>query len=812
MRSICMLVCSYSGSESAILGFASALWFTLSHPWLYFSPLWLSLDQALSAMPTYYSKTLVDDVNELLTTPADKQSIITSWKKILQLLFEGNVMKPEKQLIHCKYILCHPKNRAGFMLNGFNAQANGVKVKRIGANREELHGAVVIELSPFPSERNLQIASNDKVAGASKELIAPPNGQETHMSIGTGHMVCFCRGALHGCKTPFKEIQDDQGRIGLEILKRDGEYKRMLEDGWEFLVMPWQVEATWPNLPEFGQRALNAANSVATDATEWEVAITMHETHQAMDEPDWHLAKQAALSGNPSCTAYGDAIQTIVEKFSGGAGAPLIHEQDEFAKTMGENRRLGETFSKAIAYTELDKYTSLVHVRHALITTNLTSTKVEDNIAKLLTKSDIASLSKKLVEAKAADAELAAARDFAHNLHERAALPRATYIELMGLLRLRYGAHLCGKGKMTFEAIQYKDRGDIMAQFLRAITDHMKENGTSMSAMGVTFPRSLQFGLLATDQPSEDKQPEAAKLLSIDEVNDKTYIAKCKGVQVNMLVYEKSVGADKGIYRIHEIGEHVVVKEVDAFKDDLITANVAFDKFMEEWAKHQGDVPTCVAGKWEASYVTNMDLAKQELAKCHLYVALHSAAEQWHEEPMSDAVQLCLKPMGLRAKKDFKAQELCLYPMPLTTGSVGTKHSQTAIRVPSTFEASGGRITFYINPPPQPRDANVEKWVQNAFVSPFFWVIYTTDKKVANAVLKQDKQRDFVLPYITNTKALKPGDKILLHKEMAAAKTKLMNAEVVEEQEDHDDGASAAASSAEQSVAAPAAKRTRITR
>ena len=102
--------------------------------------------------------------------------------------------------------------------------------------------------------------------------------------------------------------------------------------------------------------------------------------------------------------------------------------------------------------------------------------------------------------------------------------------------------------------------------------------------------------------------------------------------------------------------------------------------------------------------------------------------------------------------------------------------------------------------------------MQNSFVSPFFWVTYTTDKKVANAVLKQDKQRDFVLPYITNTKALKPGDKILLHKEMAAAKTKLMNAEVVEEQEDHDDGASAAASSAEQSVAAPAAKRTRITR
>ena len=86
-------------------------------------------------------------------------------------------------------------------------------------------------------------------------------------------------------------------------------------------------------------------------------------------------------------------------------------------------------------------------------------------------------------------------------------------------------------------------------------------------------------------------------MLSIDEVNDKSYIAKCKGFQVNMLVYEKSVGAGKGIYRVQEIGEHVVIKEVDAFKDDLITANVAFDKFMGEWAKHQGDVPSA----WLAS-------------------------------------------------------------------------------------------------------------------------------------------------------------------------------------------------------------------
>ena len=63
------------------------------------------------------------------------------------------------------------------MLNAFNAQANGSKVKRIGANRDELHGAVVIELMPTPAEKQLQIDANVKIAAASKGMIAQPTGQ-----------------------------------------------------------------------------------------------------------------------------------------------------------------------------------------------------------------------------------------------------------------------------------------------------------------------------------------------------------------------------------------------------------------------------------------------------------------------------------------------------------------------------------------------------------------------------------------------------------------------------------------------------------
>ena len=304
----------------------------------------------------------------------------------MQRFREEKIVSKEKTVLHPEQVLCHPQNRAGFMLNGFNAHANGSKVKRIGANREELHGAVAIEINPFPGEKEHQIQANSKVAAASKGLIPPPNGEEGYMSIGTGHMVSFCRAAVGGCITPFKDLQNDNGCIAVDALKRDVEFKAMLEEGWAFCILPWQVEVTWPTLPEFGQRALNAANAVASDATEWEVAITMSETYENMIDPNWELAMQAALSSNPTCELYGDSIQQLVEKFSGGSGAPLIHEQDAFVKTMGENRRLGETFSSAIVKATFDKYNPCVHVRHALIATNLTSQAIEDCVAKFLTQ------------------------------------------------------------------------------------------------------------------------------------------------------------------------------------------------------------------------------------------------------------------------------------------------------------------------------------------------------------------------------------------------------------------------------------------
>ena len=90
-------------------------------------------------MPTYYPKSAIDAVQELIDAPPAVQPIGVSWHKIMEILQENDVIKTTTK-IHCAAILPHPKNRGGLMLNGFNCRANGAKVLKVGANFKSCMG------------------------------------------------------------------------------------------------------------------------------------------------------------------------------------------------------------------------------------------------------------------------------------------------------------------------------------------------------------------------------------------------------------------------------------------------------------------------------------------------------------------------------------------------------------------------------------------------------------------------------------------------------------------------------------------------
>ena len=732
-------------------------------------------------MPNYYAKQVVAEIEKILQTPVSDQPVIMGWKKIMAVLKREGIVK-EKRLIHPKRILAHPKNRGGLMLNGFNVRANGAKVAKVGANRAELHGATVMEMSPFGATKKEQIDSNIDLAAKSAGLIPPPNGEEDFLSLATSHMVCFIRCVLAALRACFTTIGDDNGNLSAELLSRDPEYEAMIKEGWEFDVIPWQCEATWPLMPEYAQRALNAANAVATDATEWEVAVNLGECFASMDEPNWALAESAACAGDPQCAPYIGKVRLFVEKYGGGAPTfPMIHEQESFYKTLGATKRLGQVFTSAIVDVKLNDTDPLVHVRQALVALNLTSTKLEDGIVKFVTKPHISGLAAKEKRPMllTANVELHDARTFLLDLVKNGKIGEAQNVEMLGLLRIRYGGFMTKLGKDSFMKHDYDSSHEIIAVFLQEVTKQMRSYAAEHEVSGVTvpIPESLKHGLQPgkksasetrtwtsarnESKKSEPKKPDVA--LTADEASSYEQIARDKGFEEGRLVTMKKSEAKRltGIFKTKTIAETCELEESDCFKEDgaLITTKVPFSEFLGKWVTYKGDMPCMVNGNWSVPLASEDDLKKAELFK-----EINSLVKENDDPALNSLVVPCFKPHGLRAALDFKKGELTLYPVCNSLSQIGTKAVENATPVPAVgMKTTDGKpLVFYISHMTKPSTEVTSKWKELG-VSPVSWLLEAEDKDV-NMVRKEFEQGGFKIPYYENNKAIKKHQRIVVAK------------------------------------------------
>ena len=299
-------------------------------------------------------------------------------------------------------------------------------------------------------------------------MLAPVQGNESWLSMGTGHMNAFCRAANHGCKTNIAFLADASGIIDVAALKRQKDFKTMLERGWRWLQLPWQVEAAWPSSPSMFQQALNGSNDIASSASELEGAVSMAESLQ-QGRPEAE-AIQAATAGSPPWTTYAPIILKLAKFFGGGVKAPLLYQLDRFAKTLGEDRRLGEEFLTAIVTLKWQGSKEYPRVVDALLTCNMVSARIFDGIARTITKTDITALSTKakMVGVVAADKQLEEVAEYCKQLMV-AEFDENAVLNAEGLFKCRVGAHLCGKGKLTFEGRVFKELDDIVREFLKEV-------------------------------------------------------------------------------------------------------------------------------------------------------------------------------------------------------------------------------------------------------------------------------------------------------------------------------------------------------
>ena len=135
---------------------------------------------------------------------------------------------------------------------------------------------------------------------------------------------------------------------------------------------------------------------------------------------------------------------------------------------------------------------------------------------------------------------------------------------------------------------------------------------TQEEAAGAATPKATQTALLSTE---ELKQTDSAATRS--------------GFSQGALVVERKVGAQAGVYKIVDLKEHVVLSEVDCFKegDALRTVQMPYGTLFKNWGLFTGTLPERITLDWENMTPWNQDGPDAEIAKAHLLDALLSHAE-----------------------------------------------------------------------------------------------------------------------------------------------------------------------------------------
>ena len=611
----------------------------------------------------------------------------------------------------------HPSNRGGLGLNPHNVHRNLRIIAKVGGDGSKLVGATAFELSGNKKTRQMQVAFNRNLIQQARGLLAPPTGHERFASVATGHVTAGCRAVHAKCKSPAIQLCDrSDKRLSYEICSRnDPVVKEMLDKGWTFRCIPWQVEARWPVLPAIAEKALNSGNNVASLQSELEIASTIAETSlqtdESLTEDRWELCIEQAASSCPPCEEYIPMIGRYVRYFGGGDGAPIICFLDYIAKEFGQNKILGQEFWEALAYLSIPSdSTTYPMVRASMLALNLSSSKVVDGFARFINSGHIESLKKKAWKPKidAVEAELQKAWDHTLELIAADKVEIDEGYRLLGALFARAAMFILDLGKKGFEAKDYENINEIVVLF----TNGLQKKPTAAAGTASSSLAPARSGS-ATDSGQNS--------VSLQQSSDPKYIASTRGFALDLHYVMKS--APGRIFKLFDMTEtHVMFSEHVVPEPSSSEYKVDYAN-LKNWTVYKGQLPQTLPQPISDIGSGNPRIRK-EIERCDIFKAVAALAEQ-HKES-ENRVCYSLFPHIIQASEDVPKGKLTLVPWTESVAKVVDKSS-----VSSASVSYGGSL-FHLEPPTRPSVVKQSEWAKNAMLAGFWWVATTTEMANVN--------------------------------------------------------------------------------
>ena len=357
---------------------------------------------------------------------------------------------PRKEIAHPNVFLLHKDNIEDLVLSPHNAHWNFLSIQRYGKDMTQLTNAVAIELAQAGAAREEQFIANARLVKSVDGLLPAITNGERFASVGCGHTVAMCKLANQtNPKTSLDELKDEHGFLNVNKLKENTQFRKMIEEGWEWTIVPSLVDEQFPAFATVAQKALNTANHVCSDGLgELEILLTMHELmedpHFNTFQSNWEEAAVSFVEGmGVTCAPYAKHLLQFAKLYGGGWNAPHIRLMLKVAKTFQCLVQLGPSFWEAISSAVFhDKTNKYVLTRNALCMANLACSTQEDGNANLITKSEITKLASKAsaIQAKRAEDTLKDSRQIITALMRlNMSLTEDDFVKCKGQLFVRVG-------------------------------------------------------------------------------------------------------------------------------------------------------------------------------------------------------------------------------------------------------------------------------------------------------------------------------------------------------------------------------------
>ena len=683
------------------------------------------------------SKNFAEKFQAILEQDQKKAGVMTIFKAAMELLLSEKIAYVQ-QSAKAKLFFVHPKNRAGLGVSWHNAHRNGARIKAVGADKSQLQNAYAMEMGTDEELKYAQVQFNQRLIGKSDGLLAEQSGEERYLSLGCGHTVAFAKAADSGCRTSQPTIADENGKLDLQKLFADPVLKTMIQDGWDWTIIPSWVDTKFPKFADIAQKALNASNNVASLVGEIELAKTIADIMADGTAEGWEsMAIAAVQSMNAPAAHYAPVILEFVSQFSGGEGAPLIMFLDSVAKQFCCNAVLGEEFWTVVTRTVLTKTKQLPLVRCALILANLTSTKFVDGIAKMLVRSDVSKLTTKAFKDDADKAEtiLSQARQIVDTLQAQKQLELGSDTGPLGRLWVRVIMKTTNKEKEGREQRKYefKEMKSLFLDELSAIV------GTP-----VTYDRWTDAAAPKIDPVTNT--PRAAAV-SLDQHSDPIWLAAQAGITVGKAVYERKMGyKPEGVFVVTIIEpSHATLKKCCPYDGINTIAKVDLESLITEWTLYKQDTPY----RMECGEHRTISL-QHDLVKTNLFQAAMAANGK-----VESGLVFFRRPDVVCASKPFKKGELVLAP-------VAPLANYTVKKVANAFCIGQVKdIDYYVIPPVKPPTGKAfDEWKDDANVLGMWWVEETDDENEVNMHIVSKRFDSMNINVMTNCKALEAHTKL----------------------------------------------------